>query len=119
MRVHMQCCSECVRSDITVPPARNNGTVELAGNCDNYACFWFSQLTSIPGEPTLPDEARMFSIKVTSGPNDWSAKNPWRAPGTAPVYCNMARAAAWPAAARSRCTTAASRRRATSRAWTS
>jgi hypothetical protein len=71
---------------ITVPPARNNGTVEKAGNCDDYACVWFSQITEIPGQPTLPDDARTFNLGVSSGPDDWSRKNPWRAPGTAPVY---------------------------------
>ena len=71
---------------ITIPPARNNGSVALAGNCENFACFWFSQITEIPGEPTLPDEGRTFNVKVTSGDDDWSRKMPWRAPGTAPVY---------------------------------
>jgi len=71
---------------ITIPPARNNGTIENAGNCDNYECFWFSQITTIPGKPTLPAEARTFNVKVgDGGPDDWSAQMPWRAPGTAPV----------------------------------
>ena len=71
---------------ITIPPARNNGSVELAGNCENLACLWFSQITEIPGEPTLPDYARSFNVNVSSGEDDWSRKMPWRAPGTAPVY---------------------------------
>lgn len=70
---------------IVYPPARNNGTFDKAGNCDNYACFWFSQITEIPGEPTLPDEARTYNVKVNSGDDDWSRQMPWRAPGTAPV----------------------------------
>lgn len=70
---------------ITLPPARNNGSTQFGGDCHNFACFWFSQLTQVPGEPTLPDEARTYNIKVNSGPDDWSRKNPWRAPGTAPV----------------------------------
>eukprot|EP00038_Savillea_parva_P005793 m.160015 g.160015 ORF g.160015 m.160015 type:complete len:360 (+) comp11890_c0_seq1:499-1578(+) len=70
---------------ITIPHARNNATVANAGNCEGMQCMWFSQIVEIPGEPTLPDYARSFNVKVNSGPDDWSAKLPWRAPGTAPV----------------------------------
>lgn len=30
-------------------------------------CLWFSQVTTIPGEPTLPDEARTYNVAV----NGW------------------------------------------------
>eukprot|EP00037_Helgoeca_nana_P025839 m.286491 g.286491 ORF g.286491 m.286491 type:complete len:347 (-) comp27058_c0_seq1:185-1225(-) len=71
---------------ITIPPARNNGTVAKAGNCESYECMWFSQITEIPGKPTLPQNARSYNVKVNTGDaDDWSATMPWRAPGTAPV----------------------------------
>jgi hypothetical protein len=57
-----------------------------AGHCDNNACVWFSQPTSIPGEPTLNDPRfRTYNIDVTGGSGDWSRKMPWRSPGAAPV----------------------------------
>ena len=49
------------------------------------ACFWFSQPTSIPGPPTLPQRHRTFNVDVSGGPKDWTAHMPWRAPGSAPV----------------------------------
>jgi len=48
--------------------------------------MWYTDFTEIPGEPTLnKEEFRTFNVKVHSGPDDYSRKNPWRAPGTAPV----------------------------------
>mmetsp|Transcript_112753 Transcript_112753/g.158175 ORF Transcript_112753/g.158175 Transcript_112753/m.158175 type:complete len:345 (-) Transcript_112753:49-1083(-) len=70
---------------ITIPRARNNGSIQSAGNCGNYECFWFSQIVNIPGEPTLPDYARTMNLGISSGPHDFSRTMPWRAPGTAPV----------------------------------
>eukprot|EP01048_Picozoa_sp_COSAG05_P006932 COSAG05_NODE_470_length_9504_cov_260.657629_7_plen_311_part_00 len=63
-----------------------SGSVEMAGDCHNDACLWFSQPATISGEPTLPDYARTMHVNVTSGPDDFSRTMPWRAPGTAPVY---------------------------------
>jgi len=71
---------------ITCPPARTNGTLGLAGSCEAYECFWFTQPTIIPGAPTLNrSEHRTFNIDVASGETDWSRRMPWRAPGAAPV----------------------------------
>ena len=70
---------------ITLPHARNNGTVDKAGGCEAMECMWFSQPTEIPGEPTLPDYARTQNVGVSSGPDDYSRAMPWRAPGSAPV----------------------------------
>jgi len=74
---------------ITLPPGRNGGNFAEAGKCLKKGlsdtCSWFTQPTTIPGEPTLPDVARTFNLGVSSGPRDWSAKMPWRAPGSAPV----------------------------------
>lgn len=39
---------------------------------------WYTNFTFIPGQPTLPENMRTFK---TSSP-----KNPWYAPGTAPVF---------------------------------
>lgn len=68
--------------------------MEKAANCDNGACFWFSQPALIPGEPTNNEEEfRTYNVKVKDGPRDWSRKAPWRAPGTAPVLgsgCGLA-----------------------------
>lgn len=71
---------------MTLPTGRNGGTLERAGDCLNYECFWFSQITTIPGAPKVNDEEfRTFNVNISSGPLDWSAQMPWRAPGTAPV----------------------------------
>lgn len=72
---------------ITWPPGRNNGSLASGGDCGvDLPCSWFSQPTEIPlDQPTLPDHARTFNVHVTSGPDDWSRKMPWRAPGSAPV----------------------------------
>ena len=43
---------------------------------------WFTNNTQIPGEPTLPDE--MYDNWLTR--NKKREKNPWAAPGTAPLY---------------------------------
>lgn len=52
----------------------------------NGACLWFSQPAEIPGEPTLNDARwRTYNVNVSSGRDDWTRKNPWRAPGTAPI----------------------------------
>lgn len=79
---------------LTLPPSRNGGTLEKAANCQNGACFWFSQPAYIPGEPTNNEEEfRTYNVKVKNGPTDWSRKSPWRAPGTAPVFgsgCGLA-----------------------------
>jgi len=48
--------------------------------------MWFTQPTTIPGEPTLNNQTwRTVNINVADGANDWSRKSPWRSPGTAPV----------------------------------
>jgi len=74
---------------ITYPPNRHGGNYSIAGYCaaaSGSPCVWFSQPTTIPGEPTLHDPAlRTYNVKVSSGVHDWSRKMPWRAPGTAPV----------------------------------
>lgn len=59
----------------------------------NGACMLFSQpsatlphVSIIPGPPSNNASAiRTHNINVSSGVNDWTAKMPWRAPGTAPV----------------------------------
>eukprot|EP00657_Telonema_sp_P-1_P000126 TRINITY_DN10218_c0_g2_i1.p1 TRINITY_DN10218_c0_g2~~TRINITY_DN10218_c0_g2_i1.p1 ORF type:complete len:152 (-),score=43.93 TRINITY_DN10218_c0_g2_i1:9-464(-) len=59
----------------------------------NGACMLFSQpskdqpnIAIIPGEPTLnAPQYRTHNVDVSSGPNDWTRKMPWRAPGSAPV----------------------------------
>eukprot|EP00438_Fugacium_kawagutii_P024618 Skav207647 [mRNA] locus=scaffold2758:23314:24345:+ [translate_table: standard] len=64
-----------------------NGSIESAGACAFDSCVWYSDFVTIPGEATVnAEEFRTFNVKVSSGPKDWSRKNPWRAPGTAPVY---------------------------------
>jgi hypothetical protein len=71
---------------ITWPPSRTNASLASGGYCGGeQPCSWFSQPTEIPGDPTLPDYARTYNTKVNSGPDDWSRKMPWRAPGSAPV----------------------------------
>lgn len=72
---------------ITWPPStRHNGSLAEAGYCAHSECLWFSQPTSIPGKPTLPQAMRSYNVDVSGGPADWSSTTPWRAPGTAPVF---------------------------------
>ena len=85
---------------ITWPPStRHGGSLEEAGHCwPSMACFWFSQPTSIPGPPTLPQRHRTFNVDVSGGPKDWTARMPWRAPGSAPVLgsgCGTAGGGPW------------------------
>ena len=47
------------------------------------ACFWFSNYTFIPGNPTLPNYMRTYKDWFIY---DWTAKHPWRAPGSAPIF---------------------------------
>jgi len=74
---------------MTFPPSRHGGNLSLAGYCGlqpRMPCVWFSQPTTIPGEPTLNDQKyRTYNVKVSEGPHDWTRRLPWRAPGTAPV----------------------------------
>jgi len=66
---------------------RQNGTLAHAGSCVENDCMWYSDFVQIPGEATLDAEAfRTFNVKVSSGSKDYTRKNPWRAPGTAPVF---------------------------------
>jgi len=69
------------------PPSRQKGSPKEAGTCQDGQCLWFSQPVHIPGSPTLNDaKYRTYNVDVSSGDNDWTRKNPWRAPGAAPVY---------------------------------
>jgi len=57
------------------------------------ACSWFTNYTFISGEPTLPEEMRSWTDIVIGGYHvDYTKKNPWRAPGSAPIYspCGVA-----------------------------
>lgn len=68
------------------PPSRNQGDLADGGHCRHGACSWFTQPTSIPGEPTLPHHMRTYNVDVKTGESgDWSAKMPWRSPGASPV----------------------------------
>lgn len=72
---------------LTWPPNRQNGSMANAGACAWDDCVWYSDFVTIPGEATVNDEEfRTFNVKVSTGPGDWSRKNPWRAPGTAHVF---------------------------------
>ena len=48
-------------------------------------CEWYSNWTHIPGAPTIPDDSPLRTYKDVGG-SDWTVKNPWRAPGTAPIF---------------------------------
>ena len=57
------------------------------------ACSWFTNYTFISGEPTLPEEMRSWTDIVIGGFHvDYTKTNPWRAPGSAPIYspCGVA-----------------------------
>jgi len=75
---------------MTYPPStRHGGSLALGGDCQKSqgACYWFTNNQQIPGQPVLNDAwIRSVNVNVSSGSvPDWSRKNPWRAPGTAPV----------------------------------
>lgn len=80
------------------------GSYEIGGYCEqpnpmnppnplNGPCLMFSQpaieqpnVSVIPGEPTNNDpEFRTHNRFVSSGPNDWTKRMPWRWPGSAHV----------------------------------
>ena len=69
---------------ITWPPNRAGGSKSTAGDCVDGLCAWFSQVSEIPGDPTLPDKYRTLCVNCT-GLHDLTRKNPWRAPGAANV----------------------------------
>merc|ERR1712215_34270 len=48
-------------------------------------CMWYTNYTHIPGEKTLDSALRTFP-NIQPGLESFIAKNPWMAPGTAPVY---------------------------------
>merc|ERR1712136_459334 len=59
-----------------------------AGPGAGSSCFWFTNDTFIPHSPTLDDSLRTYrDVYVPGfGPVDISARNPWRAPGSAAVF---------------------------------
>ena len=52
-------------------------------NGDGCVTMWYNNFTTIPGSITLPRSMRTF--RFTNNTSKW-AKNPWGAPGTAPIY---------------------------------
>ena len=73
---------------LTWPPStRHGGNAREGADCgDHGACLWFSNNVHIPGAPTLPSALRSVEPDVDGGRRDVWSLNPWRAPGTAPVY---------------------------------
>ena len=49
------------------------------------SCMWYTNFTHIPSEPTLTPELRTFP-KVEAWAEKYIARNPWMAPGSAPVF---------------------------------
>ena len=49
------------------------------------SCMWFTNDTHIPSKPTLSPEMRTFP-KVDAWEEEQIARNPWMAPGSAPVF---------------------------------
>ena len=49
------------------------------------SCMWFTNDTHIPSKPTLSPELRTFP-KVDAWEEEQIARNPWMAPGSAPVF---------------------------------
>merc|ERR1712072_110810 len=70
---------------MTWPPNRHGALKKDGGACVQGACMWFSQVSEIPGKPTLDLQFRTLNVNISGGPHDVTRKNPWRAPGTAPV----------------------------------
>jgi len=67
---------------------------DLAG--DSRSCYWFTNNTFIPHNPTLENSLRTYRDDNRGGlldfPIDYTRHHPWRAPGSAPVYspCGVA-----------------------------
>ena len=81
---------DCVRTYLqkSTIPCRCVVTKEnfLGPDC---MCYWFSNDTTIPGKPTISSGSylRTYQDILSNGSViDWTASNPWRAPGTAEVY---------------------------------
>jgi len=80
MRAGTQCWAGC------------NGTA--AGSAEpgtkGCACQWYTNWTHIPGIPTIPRDSPLRTYTdwdFGSGVSvDWTVRNPWRAPGTAPIF---------------------------------
>lgn len=82
-------------------PRNHNGTIEDGGICNQKGgtlsdnCVWFSNEPGpIPGPPTLtnPEYRTIFQEIEVGSEADIFRTNPWRAPGTAPVFgsgCGM------------------------------
>ena len=62
------------------------------------ACMWFNNYTFITGQPTLPDHMRTYQdVYYGAYPFDWTKSNPWRHPGSAPIFspCGVAGGNPW------------------------
>ena len=67
-----------------------NTQVDLGENsCVSGACNWFTNWTHLPPDQpaTIPQDSPLRTFTdVPPSNEDWTARNPWRAPGRAKVY---------------------------------
>ena len=78
---------------------RAGSKLNITGANNPKACFWFTNNTFIPGPETLPREMRTYHDGLVQAAHgyvppfpDIYARNPWRSPGTAPIFspCGVA-----------------------------
>ena len=57
-------------------------------SCVSGGCNWFENNSHIPPgqEATIPQHSPLRTFADAAGQGDWTRRNPWRAPGTAPVH---------------------------------
>lgn len=82
----------CAHGAMQWPPSwfDANGTSGLAPLGFNLGVMWFSNETSIPGEPTILEGSPLLTYPKSQGGYPGGAgyvgKTPWRAPGSAPIF---------------------------------
>lgn len=68
------------------PKPRQGHVPTTPGGCGYCSCCWYTNKISIPGDPTICDKDLLtMNIPNPCSGSDWTRKQPWRAPGTAPI----------------------------------
>ena len=76
----------------------DNEFTQTTGKQPDCLAYWYSNGVKIPGEATIPDEISQSEVTCTGqqGAHDDDHKNPWHAPGTAPVFGPCGSLGGWP-----------------------
>ena len=70
-----------------LPPPWQLGNFQpaVAKSCVSGGCNWFTNATFLRTPPSIAQGSPLRTF-ADVGSNDWTARNPWRAPGTAAVF---------------------------------